>query len=615
MPLRPHKRIRIPSRRIWSRRKPPMLEKLVAAGRLPHLSERLPKSPAIVEPANELGRYGGVWRRIALGSGMAGMARIIYDPALRWSADGMEIQPNMCWKYEVSDDHRKFTFFLREGVRWSDGHPLTTEDVQFWWEDYILNKDIYPLTPTWIQINGKLPTLEIPGPYKFRLMFPHPYALFLERVAWQGNMWMPKHYLKQFHEKYRPKRELEAQAGAAGFRMWFQLFEDKASWGTNFEVPLTTAWVPKNKWSSYHKIFERNPYFWKVDTEGRQLPYIDRVTHDTLLDQGTALLTLTGGDVLMQNRYVDFKDLPLLQEAAKTGKLEIYTWTHAGNRALSIMVNQSYAGEDNFIGALLREKKFRWALSYALPRKEISEMFYFGLGEPSQLAPIKESPYYEYGKKFAETALAYGPEKANHLLDELGLTERNAEGYRLRPDGKPLALLLNYGHTRESVQIIEYFSIACLKPLGIKGVLKPNTGYGSRMRMLNIGGGLDRGMQVLIEPFWYIPYSRYSYWASQYGLWYESHRRRGWKPTGDIARILEIYDQIKICPDKHKRYELMGRIFDLHAENLWLIGTLANLPEPLIVSPRAGNVPRHVVSDWLFMTPGNAHPEQFYNKW
>ena len=229
----------------------PMLEKLVAAGRLPPLSERLPKNPAIVEPANELGRYGGVWRRIALGSGMAGMARIIYDPALRWSADGMEIQPNMCWKYEVSDDHRKFTFFLREGVRWSDGHPLTTEDVQFWWEDYILNKDIYPLTPTWIQINGKLPTLEIPGPYKFRLMFPHPYALFLERVAWQGNMWMPKHYLKQFHEKYRPKRELEAQAGAAGFRMWFQLFEDKASWGTNFEVPLTTAWVPKNKWSSY----------------------------------------------------------------------------------------------------------------------------------------------------------------------------------------------------------------------------------------------------------------------------------------------------------------------------------------------------------------------------
>lgn len=242
-------------------------------------------------------------------------------------------------------------------------------------------------------------------------------------------------------------------------------------------------------------------------------------------------------------------------------------------------------------------------------------MFYFGLGEPSQPAPIKESPYYEYVKKFAESGLEYDPEKANRLLDEPGLAQRDADGYRLHPDGKPLAPHLNYRHTPKWAQIVEFLSNACFVPLGIKGILKPNTGSGSRLHMLNIERGNDRGMQVLIAPTGYIPYIRTHQWASQYGLWYESHGKRGWRPTGDIARVLELYDQIKVCPDKHKRYELTGRIFDLHAENLWMIGTLARLPEPLIVSPRAGNVPRHLVSDWLFMTPGNAHPEQFYCRW
>ena len=595
----------------------PMLAALVASGELPPVEERLPKNPAVVVPVDKPGRYGGVWRRYAIDSDSPGMSRIIYDPALRWSADGMEIKPNLCWKREVSDDYRIFTFWLREGVRWSDGHPMTTEDVRFWWEDYILDKELNPLTPTWVRIGEDLPVFEVLGPYSFRFVFPRPYGLFLERVAWRGNMWMPKHYLKQFHRNYRPEEELRAEAAAAGFSFWYQLFSDKLLWESNPEVPMITAWVIKNSWSSPHRVFERNPYYWKVDNEGRQLPYIDRVTHDAIQARGTLLFNLMNGDVLLQARHVGLKDIPLFEEAVRRGKVEIYNWIPASNQGLSIMINQTYTGDDVFARELLREKKVRWALSYAIPREEISELFYYGLGTPRQPAPIEQSPYYDYGRRFAETALEYNPEKANRLIDELGLTKRNANGYRLRPDGKPIALTVDHGASTEGAQLAEYFSRRCLAPLGIRGILKPNTGrrVWAGMPMLYLGSGIGRNHQLLIQPIWYIPYNHHPYWAIQYGLWYKTNGAQGWQPPEEILRIQEIYGEIKASGDKFRRYELMGQILDIHAENLWLIGALGGIPSPVIVSPRAGNVPREIISSWLFMTPGNAHPEQFYAKW
>ena len=594
-----------------------MLERLVATGALPPLAERLPKNPAVVEPVDQPGRYGGAWRRYAIGEDAAGMSRIIYDPALRWSADGLEIQPNMCWKYEVSEDFRVFTFWLREGVHWSDAHPLTTEDVRFWFEDNIRNTDLYPLAPIWMQIQGELPELEILGPYQFRFIFPQSYGLFIERVAWQGKMWLPAHYLKKYHPKYRSKEQIEIEAKDAGFALWFQLYQDKSVWRSNPDLPMSTAWVIKNEWSSYHRIFERNPYYWKVDTEGRQLPYLDQVTHDTLQNRDSALLSFIGGDVLMQARHVQVEDLPLLEQAAKNGKIEIYHWTASGNRGLHIMCNQTYTGKDEFARELLREKNFRWALSHALNRKEITELFSLGIGPALQTAPIKESPYYEYGLKLAHTALDYDLQKSNRLLDELGLSARGPYGYRLRPDGRPIALTIDHSPTNESAQMAEYVALRCLKPMGIKGVLKPSTGTRgyAGLPMLMIGGGFDRNMQLLIHPYWYIPFERYLYWATQYGLWYESKGKSGWEPPEEIALIQKIYDEIKACTDKQKRTELMGRILDIHAENLWLVSALSELPLPIVISSRAGNIPRDVISDWLFMTPGNAHPEQFYAKW
>ena len=597
------------------RKEAPMLEKLVSEGKLPPLKERLPKNPAVVEPVNEPGRYGGVWRRHTLGLDRAGMSRLIYDPAMRWSADGTEIKPNLCWKYEVSDDHRIFTFFLREGVRWSDGHPMTSEDVRFWWEDFILNPELNPLVPTWMQIQGEAPKIEIPGPYRFRFIFPHPYGLFLERAAWQGEMWLPRHHLEQFHEKYTPRAELNAKVEAAGFGTWYQLFLDKVRWWSNHELPMISAWFIKHDWNRQHKVFERNPYYWKVDTLGRQLPYIDRVTHVTFQNRETLLLNFVAGDILVQMRYVTADDLPLFEAPIRDGTIEVYTWIATGNHAMGVQFNQTYTGDDDFARELLREKKFHRALSHALNREEISRLFHYGRGTPRQPGPIEQSPYFEGGRRYVHTALEYDLAKANRLLDELGLTRWGPHGFRLRPDGEPVALTVDYSPTYEKSLQAEYFNQKCLAPLGIKGIHKPFSGQRgyAGLAMILLGGSGGR-MQELISPS-FIPTFRHLYWATQYGLWYESNGRQGWRPPDDIARMQEVYDRIKASPDRHERYTLMGEIWDLHAENLWYIGSLGELPQVVLVHRRAGNVPRYAVADWVFKSPGNAHPEQFYCKW
>ncbi|MFN3699602.1 MAG: ABC transporter substrate-binding protein, partial [Dictyoglomus sp.] len=269
----------------------PMTAALVKQGKLPPVEQRLPKNPIVVKPFEEIGVYGGTLRRAWLGPGDRwGIAKICYDAnnLMRWASDSKTILPWLVEKYTVSKDGRIFTFKLREGLKWSDGHPMTVDDVIFWYEDVIGNEELTPTFPAGFVQDGVRAKFVKVDDYTFRIEFKNPNPMFIYTFPTPGwyianskgsfAFYAPKHYLMQFHPKYTDPKKLEEIAKKAGFKFWYEYFWEKArhGWGGLCEMPTLSPYILKEK-SQTQIILERNPYYWKIDTEGKQLPYLDRI--------------------------------------------------------------------------------------------------------------------------------------------------------------------------------------------------------------------------------------------------------------------------------------------------------------------------------------------------
>jgi len=265
----------------------PILRTKVAAGELPPVEERLPKEPMVVEPIEEIGQYGGNLRTACLGT--ADVATIyvpfLTEPLVRWDRTGTVVIPNVAKKWSISKDARTYTFYLRKGMKWSDGTPLTADDILFWYKDIALNKELTPVFYSWLTTGGEPVEVKKIDDYTVQFRFSQTNVLFLKNVAFQGsmpwsNMITPKHYLKQFHPNYVPKEKLITMTKEAGFDHWFQLFLDKKDYVQNSAYPVITAWQSTGSMAgrTLHTL-KRNPYYWKVDPHGNQLPYL---TWDTL---------------------------------------------------------------------------------------------------------------------------------------------------------------------------------------------------------------------------------------------------------------------------------------------------------------------------------------------
>ena len=239
----------VTGREITSFGEAPALAKLVVEGKLPPVEERLPDEPAVVEPVEEIGEYGGTWRRAAVSPTDTMIhVRLGYEPLVRWARDGKTIIPNLCTSWEVEEDGKVYTFHLRKGVKWSDGEPFTADDIVFWYEDILLNEDLTPSFPAWLAPKGEPVKVEKVDDYTVKFIFASPYSLFLEYLAGPDTgphiFNYPKHYLKQFHPEYTRDEELAALTKEAGFDFWYQLFGDKAAPYTNPDLPTLRPWVP-----------------------------------------------------------------------------------------------------------------------------------------------------------------------------------------------------------------------------------------------------------------------------------------------------------------------------------------------------------------------------------
>jgi peptide/nickel transport system substrate-binding protein len=603
----------------------PMLSELVKQGKLPPVEERLPKNPLVVTPYEEIGQYGGTWRRAWYGlSDKWGPNKICFEYPIFTSKDGSELVPNVFESMEMSEDGRIFTFKIREGLKWSDGVPVTTEDVRFWYEDILLNKELTPSISYNLTSNGKVFKLEIIDDYTFRVVFEDPYPLFplpLTKSYVAGTSFVvPSHYIKQFHPKYVGEEKAQQLAKENGFENWWQYVQSMClnsdSWLRNPDLPVLYPWKLSRRTTDTMLVLERNPYYYKIDPEGNQLPYIDEIVHYLVQNSQMLVMKAITGEIDMQGRNLSLSDYQLLASNREKGGYRIIFARQAIGSDVTLHFNQNYQG-DPYIRELLRNVKFRQAVSLAINREEIWQLVYHGLGEPRQASLIKGVKYYdpEWEKAFAE----YDPERANKLLDEIGLNRRNAEGYRLRPDGQVLEITIEYptgvfSTWDDALAMIKTY----LEKVGIKALLKPEERTLFDVR--NTSGEiqiavwwLDRNTSVLGDPSLLLGYRT---WAPLSYTWYSQGKTGGEppEPGTDMAKVYEIWDQVLRETNEQRRDELVREFLNLHKKNLWMVGTVGALPQPIVVKNNFRNVPSGLPWDDPLRSPKNLRPEQFFFK-
>jgi peptide/nickel transport system substrate-binding protein len=607
----------------------PMWKEMVEAGELPPVDERLPMQPMVIDPIEEIGQYGGTWHRAAIGPGDRQMgARLTYENLVRWKGpmDIAEMVPNVAESWEVNEDSTEFTFHLREGMKWSDGEPFTVEDWLFWYEDILLNEDLNPVFPSTLRdpANGEPMVLEKIDDYTFKITFSSPYGLFMRNTATSIGLWwaqdFPKHYMKQFHPNYVDEAELAQKVTEAGFDNWWELWGDRGgAWGgakNNPENPRIWAWVPKQMPPATRLIDERNPYYWKVDPEGNQLPYIDQVIHDVVEDAEMLNMKAVAGNIDMQFRHIIWTHFPLFKENAEKIGYRVFTWQLARGSDVVLPFNMNH--EDPVKRELFQMRDFRAALSVAIDRNEINELVYMGMGTPRQMSLIPDNPYFkqEHAEKYAE----YDPDLANSMLDEIGLTEKDDEGFRKTLTGEELTVTIEYapvfGPWGDVAQIVSDY----WKAVGIRTDIKEEARplFAERCEeghTVDVGIWMaDRCATPLPEPHYFMPISGGTPCgnaADWYG-WYLSRGEEGEEPPEAVKRQYELYNKIKGATSQDALDEYAQEFFDNASEQVWYIGIVGLLPHVGIVKENFRNVPEQAISDWLQQTPGNTTPEQYF---
>lgn len=579
----------------------PMLAELVKQGKLPPVEKRLPENPLVIKPIESIGKYGGTLRFFIVGADWSTFTRTIgYEPLVRWNwdTDFTRVMPNIAESWKILSNNREFIFYLRKGMKWSDGQPFTADDIIFWYKDVLLNKDLTPVFPSYLTAGNRPVVIEKIDDYTVKFKFSSPYGSFLQQLACVAReCWLPKHYLKQFHPKYTDINKLNRMAKEAGYDAWYKLFAKMSNYYENPERPTLYAWIFKSIPTAPGKrvVAERSPYYWKVDTQGNQLPYIDKITYDILTDSEVAIIKTMAGEYDVVDRMVITPETyPLFLEGQKKGNYNTRLLKPADMNIAVIQFNQTY-NEDPILRKIFNDRRFRIAVSYAINREEIINLLYYGLSKPRQPAPLEQSPF--YNAKYANAYLEYNPKEANRLLDEMGL-KRGPDGYRLRPDGKRLEIIMEIApdYRPDLPDLCEVLK-KYLVDIGIKMEVKLDSAPLFRERILAnkhqvvIWGG-DGGMEVLFEPRYYIPSTpTASCWAVEWAKWVASGGKYGEEPPRDIRRMISWYNEMIRSSDLQVQKTLMNKILDMHYKNLYVIG-ICSIPDLIsIVHNRIKNAP------------------------
>lgn len=589
-----------------------MLAALVKAGKLPPVNQRLPDKPVVVEPVNEIGQYGGTWRRVIVHEDMLQLhASMGYEPLVRWDRSGKQVIPGVAERWEVLDGGRTYRFHLRRNIKWSDGHPFTSDDFVFWYEDFATDTDLLPILPAYMNRGGIPLSISAPDQYTVDFHSPKPHALLLEVLCFRGHyVYLPKHYMMQFHQRYADPDALAREVKQRGYNLWNDLFIDMRNYNRNPDLPTIRPFQLKNSPPATRVIVERNPYYWKVDPAGNQLPYIDRIACTFVQNDKIVNLKAMTGEVDMQAPYLDSANYTLFMENRDKGGYRILV--DPANKMFCLYVNQH--SKDEQMRPILKDRRFRVALSIGINREELIKFMFGGLAEPARGVASPLDPYYQpwFDKKYVE----YDPAEANRLLDEVGL-KRNKRGMRMRPDGTPFRQILNV-YPSEAGAMLEMWQLVAdyWRELGLDFHLKSAARDLSLLQVrngnTNFWANTRKTMHWAIQPLLHIPVGESSYFAPQYGRYNATHGRGGVKPPAEFQNLSDWYQQmITSYGDPQRKLELGTRILEQWANECYTID-IARTKQLTLVSNRFKNMPDSVIQSFQVMPPGYIGTEQFY---
>lgn len=572
----------------------PGLAEMVDAGELPPVDERLPDEPAVMRAPEEIGQYGGTFRRAWTGPGDHwGLRHHLRESPVYMDLDGIP-QPNLFKDVEVEGDGDAFVFHMREGLRWSDGELMTSADAAFWWE-LKLDETLYHPHRDEYLVGGEKPEITVIDEYTWRIDFPGSNPLFLDAVGLEGraDFVAPKHYLDQFHPNYVSEAELERTLEERGYDDWQSLMDAEYQIVTNPDRPYQFAFRPVTDPSDTEYRWERNPYYWKVDEEGNQLPYVDYFVAEYVTESELILSLALGGEI-SQSRHLSIEDWALLMEGQPRGNYTLYPRTNPDAGGIPIGFNMTH--QDPKMREVFQEADFRKAMSHAIDREEINEINFFGLATPRQFAWTEHSPFYD--EEWEQAYVEYDPDYANELLDGLGL-EWGDDGYRTWHDGSRLRFELQDQDAEfiDTMELIEGYWADVGVDIDIdtpeRSLATERKQAGDIDARRHFG---DRVWNPHLRPVHWAPNPRdagANVWGIEWNRYLATDGREGEEPPEDVARLSELIRAARGTVDADERAEYMAEVAEWHKENVPYIGVVGGMPTIQVVQNDLRNAHVH----------------------
>ncbi|MBN1537399.1 MAG: ABC transporter substrate-binding protein [Anaerolineales bacterium] len=588
------------------------------------VSERLPEEPLVEVPYYEIGKYGGQFEGLSLGpeSGNSEFLSVRHANLFRYGEDLQSVVPYIAKDYSINDDLTEFTITLRKGHKWSDGEPFTTDDVLFWYEDILMNKELTPDLPSYWVFGGEPMVIEKVDDVTFviKTAAPAPGLMFWLASTWIGPF-APRHFLESKHIKYNP--DINAEAEAEGFASWVEYFFTwHGEWVDSVHrlgVPRLESYLMVEETTEY-QLMVANPYFFAVDTAGQQLPYIDSTRESYSQDAQVLELKIINGEVDAKSQTLSFSSVPVFKQHEADGTYKV-SLIEAGSDGINLGFNATH--KDPALAEIFSQKEFRYAMSMALDRSEFNKVLCFGeCAEISIGVPIHPSASFAKPEWYTYMT-EYNVDKANELLDSVGLDKRDSDGWRLRSDGKRLVIFLNY-----TIQSVSSDAMNLVKSyweaVGVKVELKEIATEAYRSMVSNndhdiatfTSGTVLEPMFIsnqyrftppfgdkVLEPITGLP------WAE----WMASDGASGIEPSDDVKRLFELTQQFKVSLPGSEEYVKTGQeIGDIHMNNMWLIGVLGSPPSVMITKERLGNFSPMKITSFEFYRFYPYRPNQWF---